>query len=440
MTATTPTDRKIGPLLATGLVAGNIIGSGVFLLPATLGAVGSVSMIGWGIATVVAFATTAVFAQLGRISGSVEGLVGYAGEGLGRFAGFAIAVVYWMGAWVGTVAMAVAVAGYFAVFVPALASPVALALTAVGAIWLFTAVNIFGAKAATRFSLVSLVAGLLPIVSVALIGWAWFDPKVFAASWNVSGQSDFTAVKASMISVFWAYTGFESAAVASAVVRDPQRNVAISTYAGTALAALVYIAASAVLMGMAPAKELAASTAPFAFAAGRVLGPAAALLVAACALAKTCGTLCGWILVVAESARAGANVHLFPGRFSGRDGRLPTRILLAMAGVMSAAALLTVSPNLGKQFGVLINVSTVWVIIPYIICCGALWRLAARLEGRARIATRLAAVLAFIFNAWLLTTSDRPTVWLTLALAVIIVALWFGMARQKGSAAARRAA
>jgi len=424
--------RKIGPFLATGLVAGNIIGSGVFLLPATLGAVGSVSVMGWVIATLGAFATTAVFAQLGRISGSLEGMVGYAGEGLGRFAGFTVAVVYWMGAWVGVVAMAVAVAGYFAVFVPALAHPVSLGLTAVAAIWLFTAVNIFGARAATRFSTLSLVAGLLPIVFVALAGWAWFDPKVFAASWNVSGKPDIDAVRASMISVFWAYTGFESAAIASSVVRDPRRDVAIATYAGTGVAALVYIAASAALMGMAPARELAASTAPFALAVGKVLGPAAAMAVAACALAKTCGTLCGWVLVVAESARAGANVHLFPGRFSGRDGRLPTRILLIMAVVMSAAVLATISPTLGRQFGVLINVSTVWVIIPYILCAAALWRLAAPLAGAAKAATRAAAVLALGFNLWLLTTSDRPTVWATGVLAVAVVALWLGLARKAG--------
>lgn len=427
-------ERKIGPLLATGLVAGNMIGSGMFLLPATLGAVGSVSVVGWVIATLGAFATTAVFAQLGRISGSPDGLVGYAGEGLGRFAGFAVALVYWMGAWVGTVAIAVAAAGYFVVFVPGLARPAPLALTAVALIWLFTALNIFGARAATRFSGASLVAGLAPILFVSLAGWTWFDPKIFADSWNVSGRSDLDAVRASMISVFWAYTGFESAAIATSVVRDPRRNVPIATYAGTGVAALVYIAASAALMGMAPARALAASTAPFALAVGRSLGPAAALVVAACGLTKTCGTLCGWILVVAESGRAGANAHLFPGRFAGRDGRMPTRILLAMAVVMSAAALATISPTLGRQFGVLINVSTVWAIVPYIVCAAALWRLAAPLAGATRAATRTAAVLALGFNLWLLSTSDRPTIIACGVLTVAVVGLWHGLARRAGGA------
>jgi arginine:agmatine antiporter len=418
--------RQIGPLLATGLVAGNIIGSGVFLLPATLGAIGSVSVVGWGLATLGAFVTTAVFASLGRISASLEGMVGYAGEALGRFSGFSIALIYWMGAWVGTVAIAVAAAGYFAVFVPALARPVPLALTAVAAIWLFTLINLVGARTAARFSGVSLVAGLIPIVAVGALGWFWFDPKVFAGSWNVSGHSGFDAVKLSMISAFWAYTGFESAAVATAVVRDPQRNVPISTYAGTALAAVVYIAASVALMGLAPARELAASSAPFAFAAAKVLGPLAASLVAVCALIKTCGTLNGWILVVAEAARAGADVHLFPGRLApAQSDRVPVRIMLGMALVMSGAVLASVSPTLGKQFEVLINVSTVWTIIPYVICCAALWRMARGLSGLMRMAARAASALAFAFNVWLVTTGDAVTLWLTLALVAATVGLWF---------------
>jgi arginine:agmatine antiporter len=431
-------ERKIGPLLATGLVAGNIVGSGVFLLPATLGAIGSISVIGWVLATLGAFVTTAVFAALGRISASLDGMVGYAGEGLGRFFGFSIALVYWMGAWVGTVAMAVAVAGYFAVFAPTLAHPLPLAMTAVAAIWLFTLVNLVGAKAAARFSGFSLVAGLAPILAVGLLGWIWFDPKVFAASWNVSGHPAGSAVRLSMISIFWAYTGFESAAVASAVVRDPERNVPFSTFAGTAIAALVYIAASVALMGLAPARDLAGSSAPFALAAAKALGPLAASLVAACALIKTSGTLNGWILVVAEAARAGADAHLFGGRLAAAGrGRVPARILIAMATVMSVVVLASVSPTLGRQFQILIDVSTVWTIIPYMICCAALWRLARPLPAAARRAMRAASLTAFAFNAWLVSTGDAVTLWLTLALVAVTAALGLALALRRRPAGAQ---
>ena len=436
--ATGAGDRKIGPVLAAGLVAGNMVGSGVFLLPATLGAVGSISLVGWVLATLGAFTTAAVLADLGRISRSLEGIVGYARDSLGGYAGFVIALVYWMSSWVGTVAIAVAAAGYLAVFLPGLAGPAPLAFTAAAGICLFTLVNLIGARAATRLSGLTLVAGLLPILAVGVFGWFWFDPKVFAASWNVSGQPAFSAVQASMVSVFWAYTGVESAAVAAAVVRNPQRNVPIATYAGTLIAALVYIAASAAIMGLAPASVLAHSTAPFALAATRMLGAGVGGFVALCALIKTCGTLNGFVLVTAETGRAGADLYLFPGRFAPDPrGRVPRRLLIGMAAVMSAAAIASVSPTVGDQFRVLINVSTLWTIVPYAICCLALLNLARTMPpGRARCAAPAAAGLALLFNLWLVTTGDPLSLWLTAGLAAISLALWVLVVRRRSEAAA----
>src|SRR5262249_35822346 len=185
--------------------------------------------------------------------------------------------------------------------------------------------------------------------------------------------------QSSMVKAYWAYLGLESAAVVAAVVREPEKNVPFATLVGVGIAAAVYLSASTVIMGLAPAKAFAASSAPFALAFGRVAGPTGALIVAACALLKTSGTLGGWILMTAETARAGADVHLFPGKLAPeKRDRVPWRILLVMAVVMSLAALASNSPTLGKQFGVLLDVSTVWCIIPYVVCALALLRLAPR--------------------------------------------------------------
>ncbi len=411
-----------------------MIGSGIFLVPATLGAIGSISLIGWLLATVGAFATAAVFADLGRISRSLEGMVGFAKDGLGGFAGFAVGLSYWMSYWVAAVAIAVAAAGYLAVLFPVLAGPAPLAVAAAGVIWLFTLANLTGANMVARLSAVSLAAGLAPVLGVAALGWFWFDPGVFAASWNVSGRSAFGAVQASMIPAFWAFTGLESAAVAAAVVRDPRRNVPIATYAGVALAAAIYIGASAAIMGLAPARQLAASTAPFALVIAHELGPGVGAAVALCALLKTCGTLGNVILITAETGRAGADVYLFPGRFAPDRPRSRSAILLIMAVVMSAAALASVSPTLGRQYGLLINVSTLWIIIPYLACCLALWRMAGALTRRAaRIAARAGALAAFVFNLALMATADPISLWLTGLLVVATVGLWLAIVRARGA-------
>lgn len=397
---------------------------------------GSVSLLGWIAATIGALGAAAVFATLGRISRSLDGVVGYAEEGLGRFWGFAMALMYWMGLWVGVVGIAVVLPGYLAVFLPGLDSPTGRALATAAAIWIFTLLNLVSAKAVARLGGLTLVVGLIPVLAIATIGWLWFDPTIFQRSWNVSGHSDLDALQSAMVSAFWAYTGLESAAVAAAVVRDPERNVPFATLAGTGLAAVVYLSASTVITGLAPASVFAQSSAPLALAFSRIAGPTAGKIVAVCALLKVAGTVAGWILLTAETARAGADVYLFPGRLAPqhRDDT-PKRILIALAVIMSATALVTASPTFGRQFGELVNVATVWAIIPYVVCALALVRLAKALPSpRGRLMARTAAGVAILFTGWTIATSTMTTVWLTLVLAAVTVVLWFVYGRRARTA------
>jgi arginine:agmatine antiporter len=420
------------------LVAGNMIGSGIFALPATLGLVGSISILGWIVATLGAFGVAGVFASLSRVSQSLDGIVGYASDGLGRFWGFAMALVYWMGLWVGNGAVAVTVAGYLSVFVPELATPAGRTLGTVVALWVATGLNLIGPRLVARFGGLALAAGLLPVLAVATVGWIWFNPKTFADAWNVSGLDGFHAMQASMVGAYWAYLGVESAAVVAAVVREPEKNVSFATFTGLGLAAAVYLSAATVIMGLAPAHEFAQSSAPFALAFGRVAGPTAAVIVAACALLKTSGTLGGWVLMTAETARAGADAHLFPGRLAPeRRDQIPRRILLVMALLMTGAALASNSQTFGKQFGALIDVSTVWCIIPYVVCAFALLRLSGRMTSLGgRWAARGAALVAIVITGWTISTGTAVALWLTLALAVVTVLLWFAIGMRASRPAA----
>src|SRR5205807_9379956 len=101
--------RKLGPFLATVIVAGNMIGSGVFLLPATLGAIGSISLVGWIVSGAGALALAGVFAILGRLRHAEGGMVGYVRDALGPFAAFQATLLYWLNIVVGNVALALAV-------------------------------------------------------------------------------------------------------------------------------------------------------------------------------------------------------------------------------------------------------------------------------------------------------------------------------------------
>lgn len=395
-------EKGLGPLTATFLVAGNMVGSGLFLLPASLASVGSSSLIGWAVAGGGAMALAGVFAILGAIRPDPDGLVRYPAEGLHPAAGFVAWAAYWVSCWVGNVAIALAAVGYLAVFLPGLIGAWPTALAAIGLIWLMTLANLSGPRAVGWFAGSTLLIGLVPILAAILFGALAFDAEVFAASWNVSGQPLAQAIPASLVTIFWAYLGLESATIAAKAVDNPRRNLPIAALGGVALASVIYAAATAAVMGVIPASELATSTAPFADVVQRLVGPIAGAVVAACALAKTLGTLAGWLLVTAEAgASGGANGYL-PRIIAGERGsRLPVRGVIVTAVLMSLTALATVSPTLTRQFNALINAAVLANLGMYLLCALALIRFSGGMESPARRwLARLVAALAGIFCLW----------------------------------------
>lgn len=417
------TQRKLGWGLAALLVAGNMIGSGVYLLPATLAPVGSSSLLGWLVATAGALALAAVFAGLGRLRPQADGLADYAGEGLGRFFGYLASIAYWGAGWIGNAAIAVAATGYLAHFFPVLRETWAGAWCNVGLIWLMTLAYLAGARTVARFGGATLALGLVPIVLAVVAGFAAFDAELFAASWSPSGAPLVHSVPASLALIFWAFLGVESAAVLGARLQAPERDLGRATLAGVGLAAVVYVAASAAVFGVIPAAELAVSTSPFADLAGRVIGAAAAGLVAVCAVAKAMGTLGGWILLTGETARSAARRGFLPRLFG--DGAVtPPANPLVHGALMSAIALLSAQPTLAGQFGVLIAVTTVLILVVYALCCLALLRFGRGWGWRA------AAVFGLVFSAWAVAASD-PSLLPWTAGFLVLAALGWPLVRRR---------
>lgn len=378
-----------------------MIGSGVYLLPASLGAFGSVSVIGWVVSGLGAFLLAGVFVMLIALRPDSIGMVRQVRDGLGRFFGFHASLLYWTGGWIGNVAIAVAGTGYLSIFFPELKGAVPATLCTLAIIWLMIGINFLGARRVTDFEGGTLFIGLLPVLGVAVLGWFAFDPVIFQESWNVTGRPDREVVPATFALIFWAFIGLESGAVAAAIVRNPARDVPVATLGGVALAAFVYLAASVAISGLLPAEAMAQSNAPFADAAARWVGPAAAALVAGCAVLKALGTLSGWLLVTAEVARSGADSGVFPRVFrEGTEGP-PRRNLLIIAGLMSLIVVLSsLAQTLAAQFTALINLATLLYLVIYAYCCAALWR------STGNWGVRLVAVLAAGFCLWAISASD----------------------------------
>src|SRR3954470_263776 len=417
--------RKLGPVLATMVVAGNMIGSGIFLLPATLAGVGSLTVIGWVIGTLGALALALLFSKLARRKPMAGGPATYAFDAFGRFWGSQSSLWYWAACLIGNVAIATAASSYLSNFLGIAAGPVSGAFFTVILLWLVTVVNLVSPRFVGQFDGVLLIAGLIPLLLVVTVGWSAFDAAQFKASWNVSGQPLYQALPNSLALVFWAFTWLESASVAAAVVENPERNVPIATMAGVLLAALVYVAASIVVFGLAPAAELAGSSAPFALVAAKSLGHAAGPLVAICGGLKALGTLAGWVLMTAQVSRAAADRGLLPPMFARtRRGDTPVAGLVISGLLGTAAILLTVAPTLGRQFGVLAEASTLFALLTYLGAC------AAALKYRVRDEIWL-AVIGGAFCVFVIAWSTVPVLVATLIGMGVFVLLYLPLTRRE---------
>ena len=294
-------NNKIGLVPATLMVAGNMMGSGVFMLPANLAAIGSIAIFGWLITIVGAVALGLVFSKLTQIYTAAGGPYAYSRKAFGDYMGYQTNLVYWLANVVGNVGLAVAGLGYLTTFFPSLKDPLIMALAQIGVIWFFTYANILGPNIVGRIQGMTTTVALLPIVGMAVFGWFWFSRDTYMAGWNVTGESNLTALGMTLNFTLWAFIGVESASVSTAVVKDPARNVPIATVVGVLLAAVCYILSSSAIMGIIPNKELIASSAPFSDAVSMALGPVAGNIVALCAAVGCLGSLGGWTLLVGQT-------------------------------------------------------------------------------------------------------------------------------------------
>lgn len=367
--------RKMGLGMATMLVAGNMIGTGIFLLPTTLAAVGGISVFGWVVATAGAFALGAVFAKLGQLDPQPGGPYAYARDFLGPYVGFQTNYVYWFANWVGNVATAVAVVGYLIEFFPFLAHPVARMLANLAVIWALTFANILGPRAVGWLESATMGLALVPILGVAFFGWLWFDPAVFMAGWNVSGESDAAAVSRAAAVALWAFMGVESASVSAGVIENPHRNVPLATLLGLAIAAVVYVLCSTVIMGILPNEVLRNAHAPFAEVARLALGDAAVWVIALCAILKSVGSLGGWILLTGQTAKAAADDGMFPAVFARTNAHgVPAPGLLIVAVLMSVVVVVTASPTVAGQFARVIDIAVMLTVLPFLYASIAVWK------------------------------------------------------------------
>ena len=428
---------------ATMLVAGNMIGTGVFLLPVNLAQVGGIAVFGWVIATAGVAALGLVFAKLGQLNPQPGGPYAYARDFLGPYAGFQTNYVYWFGNWIGNIAIAVAAIGYLSELIPGISGAMPSVLATAALIWLLTFANILGPRIIGALEVWTMALALVPIVGIALLGWFWFDPATFFSGWNVSGGSDAHAVSRAASMALWAYMGIESATVSAGVIENPSRNVPLATIIGLCIAAVVYVLSSTVIMGMLPNEELRTSPAPFAEAARLALGATGAIVISVCAVLKSVGSLGGWMLLVGQSAKAAADDGMFPRVFARLNANgVPGQGLLIVAVLMTIVLFATMSSTLAGQFGTLVDLAVILVIVPYVYSAVAVVKVIAdrNLPAATFRTYKWLAIVAVVYCLWAVMGGDPTTVVHAMVALLVSVPLYPFFIRSMEAAAKRKAA
>jgi APA family basic amino acid/polyamine antiporter len=232
--------REFGLWTATALVIGNMVGSGVFLLPASLAlTAGPVSIFAWVLTGIGAMMLALVFAQLGRTYPRTGGPYVYVRRAFGDLMGFWTAWSYWINAWVGNAAIAIAFAGYLAVFWGDASTYWVATLLAIGLVWLMTAVNVAGVHQAARVQTVTTVIKFVPLLLIGVVGLFYIDTDNFTP-FTLTHGFDWGISSAALLTL-WAFIGLESATVPADEVKDPETTIPRATILGTGAATAMYL-------------------------------------------------------------------------------------------------------------------------------------------------------------------------------------------------------
>jgi len=409
-----PKPPLVGFWTCVALVVGNSIGSGIFMLPASLGPYGMNSLIAWVLTASGAIMLAIVFSTLSRAFPRAGGPYAYTEEAFGPFVAFIVAWGYWISIWVGNVSIATGTISYLVPLLPQLKSvPGASAAATLFILWTLTAVNCRGIRDSGWVQSVTTVMKLMPLFAIAVYG-LWF---VRAADFgrNAAIPLSLNGVTATATLTLWALLGLESATIPANKVRDPATTIPRATLFGTVLMAIICIIACTAVLVSLPTRELTTSNAPFADVARLFWGDRAAQWVAVFAAISGFGCLNGWILLQGELPSAMAANGVFPKIFARQSARHTPSFSIVFGSVLvSGLILMNYQKSMVEIFTFMILLSTTACLVMYALCSFALLRLQwlGRLGTARKHSAALAAVgaLAAIYSLWTIVGAGASAV------------------------------
>lgn len=419
--------KKMNLMQLTFIVAVNMMGSGIIMLPTNMAQVGAISLLSWLVTAVGSMAIAYGFAQAGIFNQRTGGMAAYAEDAYGKPGYFQVFLLYFLSLAIGNVAIAISAVGYLATFFPSLsATPATTCLSVIGLLWLTTVANFGGPSVTGKIGSVTVWGVIIPVGAICIIGWFWFSGDTFAAAWNPQGMSIAQGMGSSISLTLWAFLGMESAAQNSDAVENPKKNVPLACMFGTLGAAVIYVLSTTVIQGIVPNAELANSTGPFGLAYQHMFNPTVGSIIMALAVMACLGSLLGWQFTLAQTGKAAAEDRMFPAFFTKVNSLGAPIVGMTVLGVVQTIlALSTISPTLSEQFGALVNLAVVTNVVPYIVALSSLIVMMQSAKVAENVYRRnvIVVVIAMAYSVFAIYASGMEAVlggMLVLAVAYIV--------------------
>lgn len=367
MTVKDAPTRTLGLAACIALVMGNMIGSGVFLLPAALAPYGWDAVAGWVFTIAGSLVLAFVIARLTvALPGSNASQM--IARAYGPLAGFAIGWIYWLSIIITNVTIAVAATANLSSVLPVLARPGMGAIASIGFLWAMAGINLMGARAAGTAQLVTTAIKLVPIVVILVLLFAMLGSgQAQVAPFPAQGLTG-AGITASAALTLWALLGFESASVAADKVRDPARTIPRATMIGTAATGLIYLIVCSGIALTLPAAETQTGS-PFGAFVSHYWSPGPARFIALFVVVSCLGALNGWTLLQGEVPLAMARAGELPRWLAKTDAKgTPVRGLILSTGLASLLLIANSLQGLVALFAAMALLATSATLWLYVGC------------------------------------------------------------------------
>ncbi|MEH6989248.1 amino acid permease [Cytobacillus firmus] len=438
-------DYKLGIWVLTALVVGNMVGSGIFMLPRTLAEAASPAGViaAWSVTGLGVLMIALVFGNLAIRKPELQGGPQiYAkelfkdGSKASVLSGFMSSWGYWIGNVAGNIAIVTTFAGYLSTFFPILTNQSTLFtigsfslktgnfltfLVCTILLWGTHFIILNGLEGAGKLNFIATatkVIGFLLFIIVGLFAFQKANLVPFVAPrYDEAGQTIglMSQINNAAVTTLWAFLGIESAIVFASRARR-SLDVKRATILGLFIALAIYISISTLVMGLLDSDTLIASDKPLIDAIQTILGAAGGKLLAGLGLISLFGSTIGWVLLSAELPYQAAKQKLFLPIFLKENKKgLPVFSLVISNGIGQIFIFSTISNTISSAFDFVIYIATLSYLVPYFIA--SIFQLKLVVTGETygnkknKKTDGIIAILATLYSVWVIYagTADIKT-------------------------------